>query len=252
MWLFEAKRVTASVCVAKIIINIVKYADVAELADALDSKSSGKPCGFESHHRYQGQFIATAFFFYQLQFYVNCVKIDLYHFVGGITMADIVYFMLGDKGRYINRGWKAKITIGDKIFQEGYYIGEAVEKERCWIFHGTPYIPAVTDLPSYVDFDPNLYRYEIKQDSIRYFLVKHKKSGAHFVICCYLLSRRFPRHTGRYFADLLSFIDGKWRIRQWPFEADCRYADDKIREYWRKYNNYYEEDFEIIRELKGS
>jgi len=23
------------------------YADVAELADALDSKSSGKPCGFE-------------------------------------------------------------------------------------------------------------------------------------------------------------------------------------------------------------
>ena len=25
---------------------------MAELADALDSKSSGKPCGFESHHRY--------------------------------------------------------------------------------------------------------------------------------------------------------------------------------------------------------
>ena len=30
-------------------------ADVAELADALDSKSSGKPCGFESHHRYQNR-----------------------------------------------------------------------------------------------------------------------------------------------------------------------------------------------------
>ena len=28
-------------------------ADVAELADALDSKSSGKPCGFESHHQHQ-------------------------------------------------------------------------------------------------------------------------------------------------------------------------------------------------------
>ena len=26
---------------------------MAELADALDSKSSGKPCGFESDHRYQ-------------------------------------------------------------------------------------------------------------------------------------------------------------------------------------------------------
>ena len=29
------------------------YADVAELVDAHDSKSCGKPCGFESHHRYQ-------------------------------------------------------------------------------------------------------------------------------------------------------------------------------------------------------
>ena len=28
------------------------YADVAELVDAHDSKSCGKPCGFESHHRY--------------------------------------------------------------------------------------------------------------------------------------------------------------------------------------------------------
>ena len=26
---------------------------MAELADAPDSKSGGKPCGFESHHRYQ-------------------------------------------------------------------------------------------------------------------------------------------------------------------------------------------------------
>ena len=32
---------------------IKEYADVAELADAPDSKSGGKPCGFESHHRYQ-------------------------------------------------------------------------------------------------------------------------------------------------------------------------------------------------------
>ena len=33
------------------------YADVAELVDALDSKSSGKPCGFESHHQYQDIFV---------------------------------------------------------------------------------------------------------------------------------------------------------------------------------------------------
>ena len=30
-----------------------KNADVAELADAHDSKSCGKPCGFESHQRHQ-------------------------------------------------------------------------------------------------------------------------------------------------------------------------------------------------------
>lgn len=179
--------------------------------------------------------------------------IKLYHFIGGIIMADIVYFILGNNGRYINGNWKAKITIGDKISQEGYYIGEAVEKERCWIFHGTPYIPADTDIPSYVNFDPNSYRKGIEQDSICYFLVKHKKSGAHFAICCYLLSRQFPRCTGRYFSDLLTFIDGKWEmIRQWPFEADRWHANDKIREYWQKYGNYYAEDFEIIRELKGS
>lgn len=166
-------------------------------------------------------------------------------------MADIVYFMPGNNGRYINGRWKAKITIGDKISQEGYYIGEAVEKERCWIFYGKPYIPADTDIPSYVNFDPNHYRGYINQSTIRYFLVKHKKSGAHFVICCYLLEGS-PKYR-EYFADLLTFIDGKWEmIRQWPFEADRWHANDKIREYWQKYGNYYEEDFEIIRELKGS
>ena len=32
------------------------HADVAELADAHDSKSCGKPCGFESHHRHQNKY----------------------------------------------------------------------------------------------------------------------------------------------------------------------------------------------------
>ena len=50
----RALRVTASVCVAKQLkLKLYIYADVAELADALDSKSSGKPCGFESHHQHQ-------------------------------------------------------------------------------------------------------------------------------------------------------------------------------------------------------
>ena len=31
------------------------YATVAELVDALDSKSSGKPYGFESHQWYQNE-----------------------------------------------------------------------------------------------------------------------------------------------------------------------------------------------------
>ena len=31
----------------------IKYADVAELADAPDLESGGRPCGFESHHPHQ-------------------------------------------------------------------------------------------------------------------------------------------------------------------------------------------------------
>lgn len=173
--------------------------------------------------------------------------------IGGTSMSDIVYFIPGNNGRYINRGWKAKITIGDKISQEGYYIGEAMEKERCWIFYGKPYVPTDTDIPSYINFDPNCCRRYIIQDTIRYFLVRHKKSGAYFVICSYLIDR-LSQYKGLYFANLLSFIDGNWKtIEQWPFKAErARVTNDKIGEYWRKYNNYYEEDFEIIREIKGS
>lgn len=165
-------------------------------------------------------------------------------------MADIVYFILGDSSRYINKSWKGrKITIGDKISQEGYYFGEAVQKEKCWIFYGKPYIPATTDIPSYVNFDPNFHRAFIIQNTIRYLLVKHKKSGAYFVICCYYISLR--KYKGLQFADLLSFIDGNWRRIQWPFNAErINTANDKIATYWKKYGNYYEEDFEIIRELK--
>lgn len=167
-------------------------------------------------------------------------------------MLNIVYFVPGENGRYINRRWKAKITIGDKISQEGYYIGEAVEKQKCWIFHGNPYVPTDTDIPSYVKFDPNRHRSNIIQDTIRYFLVRHKKSGAHFVICRYLINC-LPKYKGLYFADLLSFIDGNWkRMDQWPFDAEqVHTTNKKVDEYWRKYGNYYEEEFEIIRELKG-
>ena len=37
---------------------------MAELADAHDSKSCGKPCGFESHFGHQNKNVAKATFFY--------------------------------------------------------------------------------------------------------------------------------------------------------------------------------------------
>ena len=41
-----------------------KNARMAELADAHDSKSCGKPCGFESHFGHQNKNVAIATFFY--------------------------------------------------------------------------------------------------------------------------------------------------------------------------------------------
>ena len=41
----------------------IANATVAELVDALDSKSSGKPCGFESHFGHQNKNVAKATFF---------------------------------------------------------------------------------------------------------------------------------------------------------------------------------------------
>lgn len=164
-------------------------------------------------------------------------------------MQEVMYFIPGDKGRFINRR-NSKIILGDNIKQEGYYIGNIREQARCYIFYGELYIPSRDDIPSYVDFDPNLYRAWIVQDSIHYFLVKHKKSGAHFAICRYFIDN--SRYNGCYFSDLLSFIDGEWeRMKgKWPFEADRR-TSDQILKLWDKYGNYYEEDFEIICELKG-
>ena len=168
-------------------------------------------------------------------------------------MSDILYFVPGNNERYINKNWKSKITIGNKISKEGYYIGTAKERERCWIFYGKPYIPTDTDVPSKVDFDPSPYRAGIDQDSIQYFLVRHKKSDAYFVICSYLLDRRYPIYRERHFSELLTFIDGKWVIiRETPIDSDRRHTNDKILEYWRKYGNYYEVDFELIREINSS
>ena len=42
----------------------IKNARMAELADAHDSKSCGKPCGFESHFGHQNKNVANATFFY--------------------------------------------------------------------------------------------------------------------------------------------------------------------------------------------
>ncbi|MCI8272674.1 MAG: hypothetical protein HFJ55_01145 [Clostridia bacterium] len=168
-------------------------------------------------------------------------------------MLDIVYFVPGKKGRYINRNWKAKITVGKNIHQEGYYMGTAVERENCWIFSGKPYIPSKIDIPAVVDFNPNHYRAGIIQDSVRYFLVEHKKSGGHFVICQYLLNTIHLKYRKLYFSDLLSFVHGKWKVmKEWPSNAEWGHANRKMEEYWRRYHNYYGEDFEIIRELNCS
>lgn len=166
-------------------------------------------------------------------------------------LEDIVYFVPGNNGRYINRSWKEKVTIGNNIFQEGYYIGSAVEKQKCWIFYGKPFIPSKDDIATYVDFDPNIHRNCIDQDTICYFLIKHKKSGAYFAMCRYLIDE-LPSCKGRYFSDLLFGSDGKWNLMEWPFNAERLHSNDKILEYWNKYGNYYEENFEIICELKGS
>ena len=48
----------------KITHEVNKNARMAELADAHDSKSCGKPCGFESHFGHQNKNVAIATFFY--------------------------------------------------------------------------------------------------------------------------------------------------------------------------------------------
>lgn len=162
---------------------------------------------------------------------------------------NLIYFVPGKEQRYINRTWKKKITIGNDISHEGYYIGKGIEKERCWIFYGKPYIPSKDDIPSHVNFDPNLCRKDIVQSSIQYFLVQHKKSDAYFIICRYFISlKKFEK---KYFSDLLTFINGKWKmLEEWPFKENPK-PNNKIMQYWEKYGNYYEEDFQLIMELKG-
>ena len=166
-------------------------------------------------------------------------------------MSDIIYFVPGSDNRFINKRWKPKITIGHKIHTEGYYIGKGVEKEKCWIFFGKPYIPSKKRVPPFVRFNPCAYRSNIIPNTIRYYLVRHKKTGAHFVICSYKLKGR-PVDANKYFADLLTFIGGRWKlIEDWPFEANFWHSYEKMHESWKKHGNYYDEDFEIIREIPG-
>lgn len=164
----------------------------------------------------------------------------------GIVMASILYFIPGLKGRFIYNGWHSKTIIGDHISKEGYYIGNTVEKKNCFIFYGKPYIPSMDEVPAKVDFNPNPVG--IRQDSIEYFMVKHKQSGGYFVICRYLLSNPVE-DPNWYYANLLTFKDGKWQELQFPFKAIRWEIGDKVSKLWRKYGNYYEEDFEIIKKL---
>lgn len=167
-------------------------------------------------------------------------------------MASIIYFKPGKNGRFINNGTVGKIIIGDHISKEGYYIGDTVEKEKCKIFYGKPYIPSEEEIPVPVQFNPNEHRASINQDSIEYCLVRHRQSGGYFVICRYMLNCTTiytNKYRGLCFSDLLTFCDGKWQILHEPCETIKGQANAKIAVLWRKYGNYYEEDFEIIKKL---
>lgn len=163
-------------------------------------------------------------------------------------MEGIIYFTSGQNGRFINNGYGHKTIIGNHITKEGYYIGKTVEKKTCLIFYGIPYTPSEEEIPVPVQFNPNEHRAYIKQDSIEYFLVRHKQGGGYFVICQYqLLEHGYCSNI--YFSDLLTFKDGKWQMLKFPFEAIKWNTDSKINEYWHKYGNYYGDDFEIIKKL---
>ena len=60
---------------------------MAELADAPDSKSGGKPCGFESHHRYQK---IVVFEKYSNTIFYNNFQVGLDK--GGLENSPVDYF----------------------------------------------------------------------------------------------------------------------------------------------------------------
>lgn len=166
----------------------------------------------------------------------------------------IAYFIKGENNRYISRTYASrKITIGEGVTQEGYYIGEVTELNKCYIFKGKKYIPIELDIPSFIEFNPSIARAGIDGNTVRYLLLRHKKSDALFVGCTYILSDCHFKYRGIYFTDLLTFVDGnvKKLDHGWPYSGQPN-SDQLIAQYWKKYGNNYEEDFEIVRELNGS
>lgn len=166
----------------------------------------------------------------------------------------IAYFIKGENNRYISNTYASrKITIGDGITQEGYYIGEVEERNKCYIFKGKKYVPTESDIPSFIEFNPNIARAGIDGNTVLYLLLRHKKSDALFVGCTYILSDCHFKYRGKYFTDLLTFVDGNAKKLEhvWPYSGQ-QICDQLIDQYWKRYGNYYEKDFEVIRELKGS
>lgn len=164
-------------------------------------------------------------------------------------MTYVIYFVKEKQDRYINTSLLPKVIIGNNITNEGYYVGKLVERSNCFIFSGIPFIPTENDIPSFVNFNPYKYHEQnIVKSTIRYFLVKHKKSGAYFVMCRY----KFDDLNKPYFADLIAFINLKLAIiLPWPFQADKERLEDRLRDCLQSYNNFYEKDFEIVRKLNG-
>lgn len=161
----------------------------------------------------------------------------------------IIYFVKGYKGRFVNIGFKQKVIIGQNITKEGYYIGTLHERDNCFIFTGEPYIPSKDSIPSFVHFDPNKYHNNILQSSIHYFLARHGKSSAYFVICSY----NYEDCLGFDFADLLTFINEKcYASLHWPFQADRRNGNLKLAKTLNDFKKLYGKDFEIVCELNGS
>ena len=70
------KVIRSSYCGRYLIAFLILYADVAELADALDLGSSGRPCRFDSCHPQQVKKIETQYVLVFLFYFVIVIVLS--------------------------------------------------------------------------------------------------------------------------------------------------------------------------------